>query len=250
VLDLAVLAVVSERDGYGYDVVRRLRAAGLGGRRGRLGVRDLAPAVQRRASDLLCRAEEGPHRKYYAVNDAGRALLASSTGTWRSFTDAMDSCSAPAGRCSAATWPCRRPPSPRRSWWAATASASRCRGCSTAGSSACWPWTRPGRRRQRRPGSVRPAGGARAGVEGAPRRPLPPRHRHRLRRARLRPARRLQEISNIFAFDADGRPLRDVYLVDQDGNPLVATHLDTPELETRPPPDRPGGSKPGGPGGP
>ena len=29
VLDLAVLAVVSERDGYGYDVVRRLRAAGL-----------------------------------------------------------------------------------------------------------------------------------------------------------------------------------------------------------------------------
>ena len=29
VLDLAVLAVVAEDDGYGYDVVRRLRAAGL-----------------------------------------------------------------------------------------------------------------------------------------------------------------------------------------------------------------------------
>ena len=29
VLDLAVLAVVAEEDGYGYDVVRRLRAAGL-----------------------------------------------------------------------------------------------------------------------------------------------------------------------------------------------------------------------------
>ncbi len=28
-LDAAVLAVVAERDGYGYDVVRRLRAAGL-----------------------------------------------------------------------------------------------------------------------------------------------------------------------------------------------------------------------------
>jgi PadR family transcriptional regulator PadR len=28
VLDLAVLAVVGERDGYGYDVVRRLREAG------------------------------------------------------------------------------------------------------------------------------------------------------------------------------------------------------------------------------
>jgi hypothetical protein len=28
-LDAAVLAVVAERDGYGYDVLRRLRAAGL-----------------------------------------------------------------------------------------------------------------------------------------------------------------------------------------------------------------------------
>ena len=29
VLDLAVLAVVAREDGYGYDVVRRLRSAGL-----------------------------------------------------------------------------------------------------------------------------------------------------------------------------------------------------------------------------
>ena len=29
VLDLAVLAVVAREDGYGYDVVRRIRAAGL-----------------------------------------------------------------------------------------------------------------------------------------------------------------------------------------------------------------------------
>ncbi len=31
VLDLAVLAVVREEDGYGYDIVRRLRQAGLDG---------------------------------------------------------------------------------------------------------------------------------------------------------------------------------------------------------------------------
>ena len=31
VLDLAVLAVVDREDGYGYDVVRRLRAGGLDG---------------------------------------------------------------------------------------------------------------------------------------------------------------------------------------------------------------------------
>ena len=29
VLDMEVLAVVSDEDGYGYDVVRRLRAAGI-----------------------------------------------------------------------------------------------------------------------------------------------------------------------------------------------------------------------------
>jgi PadR family transcriptional regulator PadR len=29
VLDVAVLAAIQEEDGYGYDVVRRLRAAGL-----------------------------------------------------------------------------------------------------------------------------------------------------------------------------------------------------------------------------
>jgi hypothetical protein len=42
-----------------------------------------------------------------------------------------------------------------------------------------------------------------------------------------------REISNIYPFDARGRPLRDVHLVDQDGEPLIATGNDTPELETR-----------------
>jgi hypothetical protein len=39
------------------------------------------------------------------------------------------------------------------------------------------------------------------------------------------------EISNIFAFDADGKLLRDVYLVDQEGNPVVASHDDNELLE-------------------
>jgi PadR family transcriptional regulator PadR len=91
VLDLAVLAVVSERDGYGYDVVRRLRAAGLDD----VGDASVYGTLRRLYSgghltSYVVPSEEGPHRKYYAVNDAGRTLLASSTGTWRSFTDAMD----------------------------------------------------------------------------------------------------------------------------------------------------------------
>ena len=40
-----------------------------------------------------------------------------------------------------------------------------------------------------------------------------------------------KEISNIFPFDAKGRPLADVYLVDQDGDPIVATHYDNEYLE-------------------
>jgi hypothetical protein len=39
------------------------------------------------------------------------------------------------------------------------------------------------------------------------------------------------EITNIFPFDAKGRPLKDVYLVDQDGEPVVATHYDNEYLE-------------------
>src|SRR6266536_1219041 len=77
VLDLAVLAVVRERDGYGYDVVRRLRLAGL---------EDVGDAS---VYGTLRRLDEGPHRQYYALPDAGRALLPSSTKTWRSFTGAM-----------------------------------------------------------------------------------------------------------------------------------------------------------------
>jgi hypothetical protein len=44
----------------------------------------------------------------------------------------------------------------------------------------------------------------------------------------------------LFPFDADGKPLRDVYLVDQDGRPVVATHEDTPWLDARLPLDRDG----------
>jgi hypothetical protein len=40
-----------------------------------------------------------------------------------------------------------------------------------------------------------------------------------------------REISNIFPFDAQGRPLRDVYLIDQDGLPVEASSDDSPYLE-------------------
>jgi hypothetical protein len=52
------------------------------------------------------------------------------------------------------------------------------------------------------------------------------------------------EVSNIFPFDAKGRPLRGVDLYDQDGAPLVATHEDNPELESRLPLDQRGNAIP------
>ncbi|WP_297735167.1 hypothetical protein [Nocardioides sp.] len=54
VLDLAVLAVVAEEDGYGYDVVRRLRAGGLDSR-GRVGLPHPSPVVRRQSADVLRR---------------------------------------------------------------------------------------------------------------------------------------------------------------------------------------------------
>jgi hypothetical protein len=42
-----------------------------------------------------------------------------------------------------------------------------------------------------------------------------------------------REISNIFPFDARGRPLKDVYLIDQEGEPVAATHYDNELLEPR-----------------
>jgi PadR family transcriptional regulator PadR len=90
VLDLAVLAVLDDEDGYGYDVVRRLRAAGLD---------DVADAsvygTLRRLfaaghlTSYVVPSVEGPHRKYYGLNPSGRAELEGSAKTWSGFADTM-----------------------------------------------------------------------------------------------------------------------------------------------------------------
>lgn len=90
VLDVAVLAVVAQEDGYGYDVVRRLRAAGLED----VGDASVYGTLRRlfRAGALtsyVLPSEEGPHRKYYGINAHGRALLETQTKTWTHFVDTM-----------------------------------------------------------------------------------------------------------------------------------------------------------------
>ena len=92
VLDLAVLAVLDEKDGYGYDVVRRLREAGLEG----VGDASVYGTLRRlfqagALTSYVVASDAGPHRKYYGLNDSGRDRLARSGVGWRSFADAIDS---------------------------------------------------------------------------------------------------------------------------------------------------------------
>lgn len=90
VLDLAVLAVLDGRDGYGYDVLRRLRSAGLAD----VGDASVYGTLRRLyangyLSSYVVPSEEGPHRKYYSLNPAGVELLQRSGKTWAAFADTM-----------------------------------------------------------------------------------------------------------------------------------------------------------------
>ncbi|WP_312719474.1 PadR family transcriptional regulator [Mobilicoccus sp.] len=91
VLDLAVLAVVTHEDGYGYDVVRRVRAAGLED----VGEASVYGTLRRlfqagALTSYVVPSAEGPHRKYYGVTPAGRDLLTAQQATWRRFASSVD----------------------------------------------------------------------------------------------------------------------------------------------------------------
>ncbi|MFI6096672.1 PadR family transcriptional regulator [Lentzea sp. NPDC051213] len=91
VLDLAVLAVLRKDDGYGYDVVRRLRAGGLND----VGDASVYGTLRRlynagMLTSYVVPSEEGPNRKYYSINETGRLRLIESGNTWRSFASTLD----------------------------------------------------------------------------------------------------------------------------------------------------------------
>src|SRR3982751_1884244 len=92
VLDLAVLAALQREDGYGYDILRRLRAAGLE----EVGDASVYGTLRRLfqgglLTTYVVPSEEGPHREYHAVNAAGRDHLRRSATTWRGFAATLDS---------------------------------------------------------------------------------------------------------------------------------------------------------------
>ena len=86
VLDAAVLAVVEDDDGYGYDVVRRLRARGLDD----VGDASVYGTLRRlygagALTSYVVPSENGPHRKYYGITAHGRQTLAIQRKEWQEF---------------------------------------------------------------------------------------------------------------------------------------------------------------------
>ncbi len=91
VLDAAVLAAIAEQDGYGYDVVRRLRDAGLND----VGDASVYGTLRRlfRSGSLtsyVVPSDEGPHRKYYGLTPAGDHQLQLARADWKVFSQTMD----------------------------------------------------------------------------------------------------------------------------------------------------------------
>jgi PadR family transcriptional regulator PadR len=89
-LDAAVLAVVAEQDGYGYDVLRRLRASGLAD----VGDASVYGTLRRLFRDgaltsYVVPSDEGPHRRYYGITARGRGQLLEAKTIWSGFARAL-----------------------------------------------------------------------------------------------------------------------------------------------------------------
>ena len=84
VLDLCVLAMLAQRDGYAYDIASRL-AEDIG-----MGEGTIYPLMRRMQADGLVKtyleeSSSGPPRKYYQLTRAGHAALAAQRTEWNSF---------------------------------------------------------------------------------------------------------------------------------------------------------------------
>lgn len=86
VLDLCVLAALSDGERYGYDLVRLLEHSGIGRVKGGT----LYPLLARLEAAELVTGEwrpgrHGQGRKYYALTDQGRRWLEEQASAWEEF---------------------------------------------------------------------------------------------------------------------------------------------------------------------
>lgn len=91
VLDMCLLALLGERDCYGYEIVRRLGERGLT----LVAEGSVYPVLSRLERDGLtegywAQPSGGPRRKYYRLSPNGQEQLARWRRDWREFTEVVD----------------------------------------------------------------------------------------------------------------------------------------------------------------
>lgn len=91
ILEVTVLALLDDRESYGYELAQALELSGIGPIKGGT----LYPVLLRlQRADLIAAAwregDGGPARKYYRLTDAGRRELRETTAAWRDFTARVD----------------------------------------------------------------------------------------------------------------------------------------------------------------
>lgn len=85
-----MLALLEDRERYGYDLVTQLSDAGLLASEG-----TIYPLLSRLRKDELARttwqeSTSGPPRRYYTLTDQGHRALAQFRLAWREFTRSVD----------------------------------------------------------------------------------------------------------------------------------------------------------------
>lgn len=88
VLEMCVLALLSEGDNYGYDIAARLAEAV------NMGEGTVYPLMRRMQNDglvstYLAESDSGPTRKYYRLTRSGRSALEKQKAEWRIFESAV-----------------------------------------------------------------------------------------------------------------------------------------------------------------
>lgn len=88
VLELCVLALLSQADSYGYDIASRLSEAI------EMGEGTIYPLMRRMQKDGLVstyfvESSSGPPRKYYALTEKGHESLRAQRTAWTTFTRAV-----------------------------------------------------------------------------------------------------------------------------------------------------------------
>ena len=91
VLDMCLLAVIADEPSYGYEMVRKLSDRGLD----LVGEGAIYPVLSRmQRSGLiegyLVASPEGPARKYYRIEEKGRAALEEWSDAWRHLTRGVE----------------------------------------------------------------------------------------------------------------------------------------------------------------